>query len=126
MADEGGAPAYVLVIGDKNTSSWSLRPWLALRRFGIPFEEVTVALDRPETRAQILEHSRAGRVPVLKLGDLVIWDSLAILETVAEAHPAIAFWPRDAEARAVARAVSAEMHAGFYSLRSEMPMESAA
>ena len=123
MAETGTGAAYRLVIGNKNTSSWSLRPWLALRHFEIPFDEVNIALDQPETRETILSHSPAGLVPILKHGRLVIWDSLAILEYLAEAHPGRAFWPRDSEARASARAVAAEMHSGFYSLRSELPMD---
>ncbi|MGI9384957.1 MAG: glutathione S-transferase family protein [Methyloligellaceae bacterium] len=123
MAEDGAAPSYVLVIGNKNTSSWSLRPWLALRKFKIPFDEINIALDRGDTRDAIRAHSPAGLVPILKHGPLVIWDSLAILEYLAEAHPDRGFWPRDAAPRATARAVAAEMHSGFYSLCSELPMD---
>ena len=101
--------AYKLVIGNKNTSSWSLRPWLAMRRAGIAFEEVNIDLRAPDAKAQILEYSPSGKVPALLVGGgRVVWDSLAILEQLAEAHPAL--WPRAAAARALARSVSAEMH----------------
>lgn len=116
-------PQLTLVIGDKAWSSWSLRPWLALTRAGIPFEEVTVRLRQgAETRAQCLAHSPSAKVPVLKWGDEVIWDSLAILETLAERLPQAKLWPADAAARAHGRAIAAEMHAGFQALRREMPM----
>jgi glutathione S-transferase len=111
-----------LVIGSKNLSSWSLRPWLVLEHLGIPFEEVLVPLDRPETGDLIREHSAAGKVPVLRDGDLVVWDSLAIVEYVAELHPDAGVWPQDRAERAEARAVAAEMHSGFSPLRRMMPM----
>jgi glutathione S-transferase len=112
-----------LVIGDKNLSSWSLRPWLVLTRLGRPFHETMVRLDRPETKAEILSHSHAGQVPVLKLDDgTVIWDSLAISETLADRFPEARLWPDDAVARALARAAACEMHSGFASLRGECPM----
>ncbi len=114
---------YTLVIGDKNLSSWSLRPWLLMRHAGIPFDEVKIALDQPDTQRGIREHSPAGRVPVLRAGALTIWDSLAICEFVAETHPECALWPERDEDRAVARSVCAEMHAGFPDLRDELPME---
>ena len=117
------ASDYSLVIGDKNFSSWSLRPWLALKQCGIPFGEVCVRLRQPESKAAILKQSPAGKVPVLKAGDLMIWDSLAILEFLAEQHPECALWPADRQARAEARAVSAEMHAGFPALRNDMSMD---
>jgi len=114
--------AYKLVIGNKNTSSWSLRPWLAMRRACIPFEEVNIDLRAPDAKAQILEYSPAGKVPALLLGGgHVVWDSLAILELLAEDHPAL--WPRAAAARALARSVSAEMHSGFQALREHCPMD---
>jgi glutathione S-transferase len=112
------------VIGDKNTSSWSLRPWLALRQTGIPFEEVNIKLRQPDTKAQILRYSLAGKVPILLTDDgQAIWDSLAILEFLAEAHPEARLWPEAPQARAHARAVAAEMHSGFAALREHCPMD---
>lgn len=112
----------VLVIGNKNYSSWSLRAWLALKRTGVAFEEVLVPLMRPETKAAILAHSPSGKVPFLRLGDDQVWDSLAIAEYLAERFPAAGLWPADPSARAVARSVAAEMHAGFMPLRRALPM----
>jgi glutathione S-transferase len=120
------AANYTLVIGDKNLSSWSLRPWLALKHCGIPFAEERVRLRQAESRATILRHSPSGKVPVLRCGTLIVFDSLAILEFLAERHPELGLWPRDAEARALARSISAEMHAGFAALRNEMSMDLAA
>lgn len=114
---------YRLVIGNKNTSSWSLRPWLAMKQAGIPFEEVRINLRAPDMKQQILAHSPAGKVPVLWDGDLMLWDSLAILEYLADRHPNKALWPTDVTARAVARSVSAEMHSGFQALREHCPMK---
>lgn len=113
----------VLVIGNKNYSSWSLRPWLALRAAGADFDERLIWLDAPTTKAEILRHSGAGRVPVLHHGDRTVWESLAICEYAAELFPGAQLWPDDAEARAHARSVSAEMHAGFAHLRRELPMD---
>ncbi len=112
----------VLVIGNKNYSSWSLRAWLALKRTGIDFQEILVPLMRPETKAAILAHSPSGKVPLLRLGDDQVWDSLSIAETLAERFPAAGLWPAAATARATARSVSAEMHAGFMALRRALPM----
>jgi len=118
---------YTLVLGNRNLSSWSLRPYLAMRAIGVAFEEVTVRLDRPETRAQIRDHSAAGKVPVLKIGEggraLTVWDSLAICETLAERHPEAKLWPDDPAVRAVARSFAAEMHSGFPDLREQLPMD---
>ena len=111
-----------LVIGNKNYSSWSLRPWLALRMAGIPFVEQRIPLDQPDSKARMLAASPAGRVPVLIDGSLTIWDSLAICEYLAERFPDARLWPADAAQRARARAISAEMHSGFAALRSAMPM----
>jgi glutathione S-transferase len=112
-----------LVIGDKNYSSWSMRPWLLVKHFGIPFEEVLIELDEPDTKASILAFSASGKVPCLVTDDgFAVWDSLAIAETLAERFPQHALWPRDANARARARSVSAEMHSGFGELRTHMPM----
>jgi glutathione S-transferase len=115
--------AFRLVIGNKAWSSWSLRPWLVLKRFAIPFEEVSVALRQPDTKAQILVHSPAGKVPALITGDLIVWDSLAIIEYLADCFPDRGIWPKDAQARAIARCVSAEMHSGFQALREHCPMD---
>lgn len=113
---------FTLVIGDKNLSSWSLRPWLMLRMLGVSFDEALIRLDRPGTKAEILKHSPAGRVPVLKHDGLVIWDTLAIMEYLAELHPG-RVWPQETAARARARSLAAEMHAGFADLRRELPMD---
>ena len=113
----------VLIIGNKNYSSWSMRPWLALKKTGQPFREEMIALRRPETRGQILKHSAAGKVPVLKHGAITVWESLAICEYLAETFPAAGLWPADAAARAHARAISTEMHAGFQQLRENLPMD---
>lgn len=114
---------YRLVIGNKNTSSWSLRPWLVMSYFGIPFDEVRINLRAPDRRDQILKHSPAGKVPVLWDGDLLIWDSLAIAEYLAEMNPGLGLWPKSRDARAVARSVAAEMHSGFQALREHCPMD---
>ncbi len=111
-----------LIIGNKNYSSWSLRAWFLLREADIDFDEHRIALDTEDTARQIAEFSPAGRVPALLLDDVTVWDSLAIAETVAERWPAKKLWPDDAAARAHARSISAEMHAGFGELRSRMPM----
>lgn len=119
MAGEG----YRLVIGNKNTSSWSLRPWLALKQAGLDFSEVRINLRASDMKDQIRAHSPAGKVPVLWSGDFMIWDSLAILEYLAERHPDTGLWPADDRARAFARAASAEMHSGFQALREHCPMK---
>lgn len=110
-----------LVIADKNLSSWSMRPWLVLKKTGAPFREVMVRLRQPTTAAEIAKHSPTGKVPVLEDGALKIWESNAICEHLAERFPEAQLWPADAAARAVARSVVSEMHAGFTALRSEMP-----
>ncbi|MDH5410982.1 MAG: glutathione S-transferase family protein [Alphaproteobacteria bacterium] len=115
-------PDLNLIIGNKNYSSWSLRAWLALRMAGLAFDEIVIPLDQPDTAARIREYSLAGRVPVLRHGDRSIWDSLAICEYAAELAPDAGLWPEDRTARAVARAVSAEMHSGFAALRGALPM----
>jgi len=112
-----------LVIGDKNYSSWSMRPWLLVKHFGIPFEEVLIELDEAGTKAAILTYSASGKVPCLVSEDgFAVWDSLAIAETLADRYPQHALWPREPNARARARSVSAEMHSGFGALRNAMPM----
>ena len=114
---------YTLVIGDKNLSSWSLRPWLAMKQCGIPFAEECVRLRQPDSKAEILRHSPSGKVPALKTRTGVVWDSLAIVDYLAERHPERKLWPENEEARAAARSISAEMHAGFATLRTDMPMD---
>ncbi len=114
--------AVTLVIGNKNYSSWSLRPWLVMRHFGVPFEEVRLPLDTPEFERGVARWSPSGRVPVLHQGDLVVWDSLAIAEYVNETFLDGRAWPGDRAQRAVARAVSAEMHSGFQALRNQLPL----
>ena len=113
-------PAFQLIIGNKNYSSWSLRPWLLLRKLSVSFEETQVLLQTEDFKQQVMRFSPVGKVPVLLDGDLAIWDSLAIAEYLAEQFPQA--WPRDPAARAFARSISAEMHSGFMSLRSQMPM----
>lgn len=114
-----------LYIGNKNYSSWSMRPWVLLRQAGIPFEEVLVRFDSFEADSQFKRSlaglNPVGKVPVLQDGELVIWDTLAIAEYVAEQHPGKQLWPVDKAARARARSVCAEMHAGFSALRSHCP-----
>ncbi len=120
--EQARQPGLTLVIGNKNYSSWSMRPWVAARAFGIPFTEVRVLLDQPDTAASIARYSYAGRVPVLLAGEITVWDSLAICEYLAEQFPDKHMWPRDVAARALARSVAAEMHSGFAGLRSAMSM----
>jgi glutathione S-transferase len=115
-------PGLTLVIGTKHLSSWSMRPWVAMTAFAIPFTEVRVELDRQETAGHIARYTHSGRVPVLLAGDITIWDSLAICEYLAEQFPDKHLWPQDVAARATARAICAEMHSSFMSLRSTMPM----
>lgn len=112
-----------IVLGGKNTSSWSLRPWLALKATGAPFEEEVILFGRADTKARIAARSPSGKVPVLYADGAAIWESLAICEYLAETFPEAGLWPRDPAARAAARAVSCEMHAGFQSLRGFMPMD---
>ena len=113
--------AYTLHIGNKNYSSWSLRPWLVLRQAGIPFTEHLVSLQDDAGKAARLARLPAGRVPCLEHDGLVVWDSLAICEYLAERHPGL--WPDEAGARAHARSICAEMHSGFQGLRSELSMD---
>jgi glutathione S-transferase len=114
--------ALTLVVGNKNYSSWSMRPWLVLKKSGAAFEEIVIPLDRPETRAEIFKHSPSGFVPTLKDDELTIWESLAICEYLAGKFPDANLWPKDPSARAIARSVSNEMHSGFSALRTNMPM----
>lgn len=111
-----------IVLGNKKYSSWSLRPWLALKHTGAPFDEIVIGLDLPTTAAEIARHSPSGRVPVLLHAGLTIWDSLAICEYLNEQFPRAQLWPADAGARALARSACAEMHSGFAALRNALPM----
>ena len=111
-----------LVIGNKNYSSWSMRPWVLMRQLGIPFEERKLRFHTDEWDAGIERWSPSRLVPVLWRGEESVWDSLAIMETVNEWHPAKGVWPADAAARAFARSIAAEMHSGFRDLRNNMPM----
>jgi glutathione S-transferase len=110
----------ILVIGNKNYSSWSMRPWIAMKVLGIQFQEKYIPLYGPGAKEQILLESPAGKVPILIDGGVRVWDSLAILEYLAEKYPHL--WPSGREARAAARSVSAEMHSGFPNLRNHMSM----
>ncbi|MFC5472384.1 glutathione S-transferase family protein [Paraherbaspirillum soli] len=123
VPQKAGKPDLTLVIGNKNYSSWSMRPWVALTAFGIPFKEVRILLDQADTASEIARYSTAGRVPVLLVGDTSIWDSLAICEYLAEQYPECGMWPKDVLARAIARSVCAEMHSGFNGLRTSMTMD---
>jgi glutathione S-transferase len=123
QAGEGMMGALFLLIGNKKYSSWSLRPWLALKHSGIAFEEKLIALDQPDTAAKIRAYSPSGRVPYLRDGAIEVWESLAICEYLAEAFPAAKLWPEDRAARAHARAISNEMHGGFAELRYNLPMD---
>jgi glutathione S-transferase len=111
-----------LIIANKNYSSWSFRPWLAMKVAGIAFDETLISLDAPDFKPRLTALSGAGKVPVLIDGDVRVWESLAILEYLAEKFPDAGLWPRAAAARAHARAIAAEMHAGFQALRRELPM----
>ena len=119
--------ALTLVIGNKNYSSWSLRPWLAMSMAGIAFDELRIPLDQPDTKANILRHSPTGKVPCLldagAEGTLTVWDSLAICEYVNETHASGRMWPAERRARARARSTAAEMHSGFAALRTHMSMD---
>jgi glutathione S-transferase len=132
---------YTLVVGTRNWSSWSLRPFVALTATGAAFETIDIRLRQtqaPTTREQILKHSPAGKVPVLKIEEpassseaggqqkaktLTVWDSLAICETIAERHPEAGLWPDDAAARAIARSYACEMHSGFPDVRDQLSMD---
>jgi len=114
---------FTLVIGNKNYSSWSLRPWLAMKYFKIPFKEVLVPLYEGDYRQKILKYSPAGKVPALVSENVVVWDSLSICEFLAETFPKKNLWPKEKKARAAARSVCAEMHSGFTALRKNCPMD---
>jgi glutathione S-transferase len=111
-----------LIIGNKNYSSWSLRGWLALKAFNVPFEEIKLSLFSDEFYTELAKHSPVGKVPVLVDGDLSVWDSLAICEYINETYLDGKGWPADKSKRAVARSVVADMHSGLFGIRTEMPM----
>jgi glutathione S-transferase len=117
-------PEFTLVIGNKNYSSWSLRPWLLMKHLDLNFAELQILLDTPAFKDEIARHGPSGHVPVLKHGDITVWDSLAICEYVADVTGK--GWPENLHARACARAVSAEMHSGFVNLRTEWPFNARA
>jgi glutathione S-transferase len=130
VQSQGWEMAYTLVIGTRNWSSWSLRPYVALRAAGVPFETVVITLrekQHPTTREQILPWSPAGKVPVLKMEEngetTTVWDSLAICETIAERHPEAGLLPADMRARAIMRSYACEMHSGFPDVRDQLGME---
>ncbi|TQV88717.1 glutathione S-transferase family protein [Aliikangiella coralliicola] len=111
-----------LVIGNKNYSSWSLRPWLLLKVKDIPFEEEKIYLYRPDSKQKLKQYSPAGLVPFFQNSEVKVWDSLAICEYLAEAYPEKHCWPQELQARALARSISAEMHSGFQLIRNQLPM----
>ena len=114
--------ALKLIIGNKNYSSWSLRPWIAMKVAGIAFDEEVISLNAQDFKARVTKISGTGKVPALVDGDAQVWESLAILEYLAEKHPDARLWPADPAPRALARAIAAEMHAGFVPLRRHLPM----
>lgn len=113
---------FTLVIGNKNYSSWSLRPWLVMKHLELPFSEELIPLYEEDSAERLSHYSPSGLVPVLRHGDVLLWESLAICDYLAELYPKAELWPWDAEARAVAKSVAFEMHGGFSALRSKMPM----
>jgi glutathione S-transferase len=117
-----GTIMYKLVIGNKRYSSWSMRPWTTMRMLDIAFEEIVIPLDTPTFKNQVAKYSTAGTVPVLMDGNLAIWDTLSIVEYLADAHPDKNLWPTHKAPRAMARSMCAEMHAGFMALRSACPV----
>ncbi|GAB5375144.1 MAG: glutathione S-transferase family protein [Acuticoccus sp.] len=116
------AARYKIIIGNKNYSSWSMRPWLVLKHFDLPFEEELVPLDQADTRATLLSYSPAAKVPILIDRSYTVWDSLSIIEYLAEHEPDAGIWPEDPQDRARARSISCEMHSGFSALRRGCPM----
>lgn len=113
---------YTLVIGNKNYSSWSLRPWLVMKYFKIPFDEILIPLYQDDHKRKILQYSLSGKVPLLLHKEIVVWESISICEYLAEQFPQKNLWPKNSVARALARSISAEMHAGFMNLRKNCPM----
>jgi glutathione S-transferase len=114
--------SLTLIIANKNYSSWSFRPWILMRHLGIVFDEITVPLAQEKTHEEMLRYTPSGKCPALHDGDIVVWDSLAIIEYVAESFLQAPVWPRGRAARAQARALAAEMHSGFAGLRASLPM----
>ena len=114
--------ALKLILGNQNYSSWSMRPWMAMKVAGIAFDQEVISLDAQDFKARVTRVSGTGKVPALADGDVQVWESLAILEYLAEKFPGAGLWPADAGARAHARAIAAEMHAGFVPLRRHLPM----
>ena len=114
--------ALSLIVGNKNYSSWSMRPWIAMKATGIAFTEEVISLNAPDFKARVSKVSGTGKVPVLSDGDVHVWESLAILEYLAEKFPGAGLWPSDPAARGHARAIASEMHAGFVPLRRHLPM----
>ncbi len=115
-------PKLTLVIGNKNYSSWSLRPWLAMTASGVSFAEVLIPLDFPNSRQQALQYSPTGLLPAMKYGNLIVWETLAIIEFVHDKHPESKLWPQAVEVRALARALASEVHSGYHSLQAHCPM----
>ena len=111
-----------LIIGNKNYSSWSLRPWLVLKEFKIPFQETRIALYEEGSKQKLLEHTASGKVPAFYHDDYVVWDSLAICEVLNDLYPQENLWPQQPAARALARSLSHEMHSGFFEIRNQLPM----
>lgn len=114
---------YTLVTGNKRFSSWSMRPWLAMKASGVPFREITVRLREPDSKQNILKYSPSGQVPLLLIDQRPVWDSLAICETLAELFPEAKLWPENAALRSHARSLCAEMHSGFAALRQKHQMD---
>jgi glutathione S-transferase len=115
--------SLTLIIGTKKWSSWSLRPWMAMKEAKLPFKEIIIHLRQPDTKARILEYCQAGKVPILIDGREMVWDSLAILEYLAHRFPETKLWPQELPALACARSIASEMHSGFMDLRREFPMD---
>lgn len=115
--------AFTIIIGNKNYSSWSLRAWLMLKQTGVEFAEELIPLYEADSKEKLLKHSASAKVPVLRHGDLTVWDSLAIGEYLAEQFPDAGLWPEDTAKRAWARSICAEMHSGFAALRGDMAMD---
>jgi glutathione S-transferase len=114
--------SLTLVIANKAYSSWSFRPWILMRHFGIAFDEIVIPMAQEDTRTEMLRYSPAGKCPALRDGEIAVWDSLAIIEYVAESTPDKPLWPKPRAARAQARSLAAEMHSGFMGLRGLLPM----